>query len=190
MSQSHTHYKLFKPYGYLSQFQNNQQRRRNKKLLGSLYDFAPGTMAIGRLDEDSEGLLLLTTDGKKSQEIRSRKIEKEYWVQVDGEITPEAITRLREGVEIGINAKRYTTLPCSAYALQETPHLPPRAKPVRDARHGPSSWISVTLTEGKFRQVRKMTAAVGFPTLRLVRVRIGPYELGQMEPGQVQRVEL
>lgn len=190
MGQSHKHYKLFKPHGYLSQFQNNQQRRRNKKLLGSLYDFPPGTMAIGRLDEDSEGLLLLTTDGKKSQEIRSRKIEKEYWVQVDGEITQEAIGQLREGVEISVNAKPYTTLPCNVHSLGGSPSLPPRAKPVRDDRHGPSSWVSITLTEGKFRQVRKMTAVVGFPTLRLVRVRIGPYEIGQMQPGQVQKVEL
>lgn len=190
MENSHAHYKLFKPYGYLSQFQNNQQRRRNKKLLGSLYDFAPDTMAIGRLDQDSEGLLLLTTDGKKSQEIRSRKIEKEYWVQVDGKITPEAITQLKEGIEIRVEGTSYTTLPCNAHLLNEPPMLPPRAKPVRDERHGPSSWISITLTEGKFRQVRKMTAAVGFPTLRLVRVRIGSFRIGQMEPGEVQPVDL
>lgn len=190
MTKTHTHYKLFKPYGYLSQFQNNQQRRRNKKLLGSLYDFPAGTMAIGRLDEDSEGLLLLTTDGKKSQEIRSRKIEKEYWVQVDGEITQEAILQLQKGVGINVHGKPYTTLPCNAYRLEGPPSLPPRAKPVRDERHGPSSWISITLIEGKFRQVRKMTAAVGFPTLRLVRVRIDTHKIGQMQPGQVQKVEL
>lgn len=182
-------FKIFKPYGYLSQFLNNQQTRKNKKLLGELYDFPEGIMAIGRLDEDSEGLLFLTTCGKISEEVRSKEVEKEYYVQVDGKIHPKAIANLREGVEIGIKGKKYKTLPCKAYILKKSPDLPERSKKIRDDRHGPTSWISVTITEGKFRQVKKMTAAAGFPTLRLVRIRIGKEFLEDFSPGDVKEVE-
>ena len=144
-------------------------------------------MAIGRLDEDSEGLLLLTTDGKTSEAIRSKKVEKEYYVQVDGKITPEAIENLKSGVEISINGKKYTTLPGKVFEI-EKPDFPERSKPVRSDRHGPSSWISITITEGKFRQVRKMTAAVGFPTLRLVRIRVGKELLNDLQPGEIREV--
>ena len=185
----HRHFLIYKPFGYLSQFVNNQQRRKNKKLLGELYDFPEGTMAIGRLDQDSEGLLLLTTDGKLSMQVRSKKVEKEYYAQVDGEISDEAMTQIKEGVEIGVNGKKYMTLPCQAHRLETAPDFPPRGKKIRDARHGPTSWISITLTEGKFRQVRKMTAAVGFPTLRLVRVRIGNLWLEALQPGEVREVD-
>lgn len=181
-------FKIYKPHGYLSQFINNQSTRKNKKLLGELYDFPIDTMAIGRLDEDSEGLLLLTGDGKVSEEVRSKTIEKEYFVLVDGNINPDAISRIKEGVEIGIHGKKYITLPCSAYKLNMPPLLPVGTKKIRDERHGPSSWISITITEGKFRQVKKMTAAVGFPTLRLVRVRIGNELLGDFLPGHVEEV--
>ena len=95
----HRHFILYKTDGYLSQFVNNQTKRKNKKLLGELHDFPEGTMAIGRLDEPSEGLLLLTTDGKVSEYIRSEKVEKEYYAQLDGEITNEAILQLQQGVE-------------------------------------------------------------------------------------------
>lgn len=142
-------------------------------------------MSVGRLDQDSEGLLLLTTDGRVSAEITGQNVEKEYYVQVDGEITPSAIALLREGVAISINGKKYTSLPCKAFKLKQRPSFPARAKKIRDERHGPTSWVSVTLTEGKFRQVKKMTAAVGFPTLRLVRVRVGNEHLDSMDAGQV-----
>ena len=184
----HNHYLIYKPYGYLSQFIYNL--KRNKKLLGEFHDFPEGTMAIGRLDEDSEGLLLLTTDGMMSEIVRSKKVEKEYYVQVDGLITTEAITQLQQGIEIGLpKGKRYTTLPCKAFIIDDKPNFPERGKKIRDERHGPTSWISVTVTEGKFRQVRKMTAAVGFPTLRLVRVRIGTIHLNNLQPGEVLEVE-
>ena len=173
--EEHHHFILFKPYGYLSQF--IYEMKRKKKLLGELYSFPKGTMAIGRLDEDSEGLLFLTTDGKVSEQVRSKQVEKEYWVQVDGIMTQDAINELAEGVEIGFNGLKYKTKPCKAFLLHDIPELPLRAKKIRDERHGPTSWASVTVTEGKFRQVRKMTAAVGFPTLRLVRVRIGEVKL-------------
>jgi 23S rRNA pseudouridine2457 synthase len=176
------HFIIYKPYGFLSQFVYEQKRK--KKLLGELYDFPPGTMAIGRLDEDSEGLLLLTTDGKVSQAVRSKKVSKEYYVQVDGIITDAAIELLKNGVEIGFDGGKYMTLPCEAKKI-DNPNFEIRFKKVRDDRHGPTTWASVTVNEGKFRQVRKMTAAVGFPTLRLIRVRVGNLCLNQMKSGEV-----
>ncbi|MBK8600930.1 MAG: pseudouridine synthase [Flavobacterium sp.] len=180
------HFILHKPYGYLSQFK--YELKRNKKLLGSLFDFPPGTMAIGRLDEDSEGLLLITTDGKISDYICSSKVDKEYYVQVDGLITPDAIMQLSKGVEIGFEGTKYLTKTCTVHQIESEPNFGPRAKKIRDERHGPTSWVSITVNEGKFRQVRKMTAAVGFPTLRLVRVRIGNIHLNDLQSGQVVEV--
>ncbi|ACJ30941.1 RNA pseudouridine synthase family protein [Shewanella piezotolerans WP3] len=180
---SHQHFKIYKPYGFLSQFL--PEARKRKKLLGELFSFPSKTMAIGRLDHDSEGLLLLTTDGMMSHQIRSKGIEKEYYVQVDGDITASAITALQLGVEIGINGEKYQTLPCNVFRLTEEPQLPVRGRKIRDPRHGPTSWVSITLCEGKNRQIRKMTAAVGFATLRLVRVRIGNIFVGGMQAGDV-----
>lgn len=182
--ETHKHFIIFKPYGYLSQFVNNQTTRTNKKMLGTLFDFPENTMAIGRLDEPSEGLLLLTTDGKVSEHIRSSKVEKEYYAQVDGIISDEAIQKLQKGVEISTESGKYITKNCTVKKI-DTPILPERAKKIRDERHGPTAWISITLTEGKFRQVRKMTAVVGFPTLRLVRVRIGNIYINNMQAGEV-----
>lgn len=179
----HQHFILNKPYGYLSQF--IYQLKRNKKLLGELYNFPQGTMAIGRLDEDSEGLLLLTTDGMMSELVRSKKVDKEYYVQVDGIITQEAIDTIKNGVEIGFKGDKYITKPCKAFLISEVPNFGERRKKIRDERHGPTSWASITLNEGKFRQVRKMTSAVGFPTLRLVRVRIGNVYLNELKSGEV-----
>ncbi len=182
-SQHHQHFKIFKPYGFLSQFVPEQ--RKKKKLLGELFNFPANTMAIGRLDHDSEGLLLLTTDGMVSYKVRDKAIEKEYYVQVDGEITEEAISHLQNGVEITVNASKYFTLPCKAFALENEPKLPVRGRNIRHLRHGPTSWISITLCEGKKRQIRKMTAAVGFATLRLVRIRIGDIHIDSLLPGEV-----
>lgn len=179
----HQHFIINKPFGFISQFVNNKNRK--KKLLGELYEFPEGTMSIGRLDAKSEGLLLLTTDGKLSDTICSSKVEKEYYVQVDGEITQKALEDLCKGVEIGFDGKRYVTKSCLAVVLKEAPHFEERSKKIRDERHGKTTWISITINEGKFRQVRKMTAAVGFPTLRLVRVRIGAIYLQGLKPGQV-----
>jgi 23S rRNA pseudouridine2457 synthase len=180
---AHRHFIIHKPYGYLSQFV--YELKRKKKLLGELYDFPEGTMAIGRLDEDSEGLLLLTTDGMMSEIVRNKKVEKEYYVQVDGLVTQEAIDILKAGVEIGFNGKKYKTRRCEAHILETVPDFAPRSQKIRDDRHGPTSWISVTVREGKFRQVRKMTAAIGFPTLRLVRVRVGDINLNNLQSGEV-----
>lgn len=182
----HQHFILHKPYGFLSQFV--YELKRKKKLLGELYNFPHGTMAIGRLDEDSEGLLLLTTDGKVSEQIRSKKVDKEYYVQVDGIITPEAIEKLQNGVEIGFEGTKYITKSCTAFLVTEIPNFGERGKKIRDERHGPTSWASITVNEGKFRQVRKMTAAIGFPTLRLVRIRIGNVYLNELKAGEVIEV--
>lgn len=182
----HHHYILHKPYGYISQFKTDVKK---KKMLGELYSFAEGTMAIGRLDEDSEGLLLLTTDGKTSELVRRKHIEKEYYAQVDGLITADAIIRLQQGVEIGIKGEKYQTLPCKAFLLDPQPVFSERSRKIRDERHGPTCWISVTLTEGKLRQVRKMCAAVGYPVLRLIRVRIGKTHLGNLPIGGVLEVD-
>lgn len=182
----HKHFILHKPYGYLSQF--IYELKRNKKLLGELYDFPENTMAIGRLDEDSEGLLLLTTDGMMSEIVRSKKVTKEYYVQVDGLINPEAVEEIQKGVLIGFNGKKYKTKPSKVFILDAIPDFPERGKKIRDERHGPTSWISVTISEGKFRQVRKMTAAVGFPTLRLVRIRVGNVLLGDLKSGEGREV--
>ena len=183
----HRHFIIHKPYGFLSQFITNETKRK-KKMLGELFDFPKKTMAIGRLDFASEGLLFLTTDGKISAAVRSKKVEKEYYVQVDGLITQEAIEKLKKGVEIGFDGQKYTTLPGKAFLL-ETPNFPNRSQKIRDERHGPTSWVSIIITEGKFRQVRKMTAAVDFPTLRLIRVRIGDIHLNEMKSGQVKEVD-
>ena len=186
----HSHFIIYKPYGYLSQFTSNDSKQQSKRFLGTLHDFPEGMMAIGRLDEKSEGLLLLTTDGKMSDFINSQKVDKEYYALVDGAITEEAINKLKNGVEIGFEGKKYKTKPCKVVKLNIQPDLPKRSKKIRDARHGPVSWLSITLNEGKFRQVRKMTSAVGFPTLRLVRVRVGAIQLNAMTPGSVLEVEM
>lgn len=183
ISQSHHHFKMFKPYGCVSQFK--PKPKKSKTLLGDHYDFPEDTMAIGRLDMDSEGLLLLTTDGMMSYKVRDKSIEKEYYVQLDGIITDEAIQKLQNGVEISVNGSMYLTLPCKAFKLEEEPSLPQRGRNIRNSKHGPTSWTSIIINEGKERQVRKMTAAVGFPTLRLVRVRIGSIFIDNLLPSEV-----
>lgn len=185
---AHQYFKIFKPYGYVSQFITNDRHAKRKKFLGDLYDFPEGTMAIGRLDEPSEGLLLLTTDGNFSHSVRKKNVEKEYYVQVDGEITEVAIKKIQDGVTITNEGEDYVTMPSKVTRFITEPDLPPRAKKIRDSRHGPTSWISITITEGKFRQVRKMTSAVGFPTLRLVRYRIGSITIAGMTSAEVDKI--
>ncbi len=182
----HRHFIIHKPYNFHSQF--ILETNRKTQLLGELYDFPTNTMAIGRLDKTTEGLLFLTTDGKMSEKVRSKKVEKEYYAQVDGIIDEAAIEKMKTGVEIGLRGVKYRTKPCQAKKLEQAPNFPPRIVKIRDDRHGPTSWVSITLTEGKFKQVRKMTAAVGFPTLRLFRVRIDKIWLGDMKAGEVIEV--
>jgi 23S rRNA pseudouridine2457 synthase len=169
-------YLLFnKPYGIISQFTDEGTGHPTLKQ----YIDVPDVYAAGRLDRDSEGLLLLTDDGSLIKRLTDPKhhIEKTYWVMVEGDPTPEKLTKLERGVQL----KNYLTLPASARLLP-SPSLLPRPKPVTP--HGPTAWIEIKLREGKKRQIRHMTAAVGLPTLRLVRVAIGEIGLGELAPGQ------
>jgi 23S rRNA pseudouridine2457 synthase len=146
---------------------------------------------VGRLDYDSEGLLLLTNDKSLNAQLLhpQRAHERVYWVQVEGAVTPDALERLNKGVVINIDGKQHKTLPAKARLITEEPDLPPRNPPIRFRQHIPVSWISLSLTEGKNRQVRRMTAAVGFPTLRLVRWQIRAATIWGLLPGEYRMLE-
>ena len=170
---------IYKPYGMICQF----SKEGDKATLADLaFDFPKDVYPLGRLDTDSEGLLILTNDKKLNHKLLNPNFahERTYYVQVDGEIHKEAIKQLEEGVVIRVNKKDYFTSPAKAQIIDE-PTLPPRNPPVRYRATIPTSWISLTLTEGKNRQVRHMTAAVKFPTLRLVRYAIEGIELEEMQ---------
>jgi pseudouridine synthase len=174
---------VYKPYGMLSQF----SKEGDKPTLADLdFTFPKDAYPIGRLDHDSEGLLLITNDKSINSKLLDPKnhYKKTYWVQVDREITKEAIEQLRKGVTINVNGE-YRTHPAIVNKIVE-PELPERIPPIRFRINVPTSWIEITITEGKNRQIRKMTAAVGFPTLRLVRIAIGPLSINQMYPGNVK----
>lgn len=153
------------------------------------FKFDKDIYPVGRLDADSEGLLLLTNDNYFKTKLLDPKYkhERTYWVQVDGEISPEACDMLSKGVDIAINGKKHKTLHAKACSMEE-PIIPERNPPIRFRKNIPTSWLSLTLHEGKNRQVRRMTAAVGFPTLRLIRAAIGAIKLGDFQdfiPGKV-----
>lgn len=191
MKKQGLHYKIYKPLGMLSQFHSNAPREQHKKrFLGELYDFPEKIMAVGRLDEKSEGLLLLTSDGDLSYKINNAGVEKEYWAQLDGVITEDAVEKLQKGVTIGLHGDFYQTKPCKAYIMEPEPTVSAPSNKLRIGRHRPSSWVSITVTEGKFRQIRKMTASVGFPTLRLIRHRIGSISLDGLAPGGVKQIDI
>lgn len=166
-----------KPYGILSQF---TPEAGHPALDG--FGFPSGVYAAGRLDHDSEGALLLTDEGRLIKKLLDPKYEhpRTYLVQVDGQITEEAVLKLSKGVVI----KGYHTKPCRAEMTTPPDNLWERNPPVRYRANIPTSWILITLIEGKNRQVRHMTAAVGFPTLRLIRVKIGNIPIGNLKPGE------
>jgi len=177
---------LHKPYGYLSQF--TDPTNGQKKTLGELYSFPKDVYPVGRLDEDSEGLILLTNDNQFKQRMLGQGIEKEYWVQVEGIPNEEALDKLRKGVEIRIRKKIHKTLPAQVELFLHPSEVSERIPPIRYRKSVPDSWIKLTIREGKNRQVRRMTAAVGFPTLRLIRWRIGAYTLKDLTLGAVSEL--
>ena len=168
---------LNKPYGVLCQFSDSAGRP-------TLKDFVdvPGVYPAGRLDRDSEGLVLLTDDGELQAQISNprHKVEKRYWVQVEGTAEETALAAFRHGIELSDGRTR----PASVRRIEEPLGLWPREPPIRFRREIPTSWLEVALREGRNRQVRRMTAAVGLPTLRLIRFRIGGWTLGALRPGE------
>jgi 23S rRNA pseudouridine2457 synthase len=164
---------FYKPYDVLSNFLDPEGRKSLKEFID-----IPDVYAAGRLDRDSEGLLLLSNDGRLIQRLTDPRfhLPKTYFVQIEGSVTPEALARLSQGVIIG----DYQTQRCQVMQIPQ-PDLPPRGKSITP--HGPTEWLRIVLREGKKRQIRHMTAAVGLPTLRLVRIAIGPITLGDLEPG-------
>ena len=178
---------LYKPFQVLSQFSPEE----NKKTLADYFHKLPKDVyPVGRLDYDSEGLLLLTNDKKLTQQLLEPryKHQRTYYVQVEGIFDARAQKKLEQGVQINVSGKLYTTLPATVSMLAEAPDLPERNPPIRFRKNIPTSWISITLNEGKNRQVRKMTAAGGFPTLRLVRYAIGAYTVAGWHSGEVREV--
>ncbi|MFA0812111.1 pseudouridine synthase [Microbulbifer epialgicus] len=173
---------LNKPFGVLSQFTDDQGRATLAN-----YIRHKGFYAAGRLDYDSEGLLLLTNDGALQHQIShpKKKVAKTYWAQVEGEIDEEALMALRQGVEL----KDGRTAPAKAKRLAGV-ELWPRTPPIRERKSIPTSWLELTISEGRNRQVRRMTAAVGFPTLRLVRMGIGNWKLNTLQPGEYRIEEV
>ena len=166
-----------KPYNVLSQFTDADGR----ETLADYID-VKHVYAAGRLDKDSEGLLLLTDDGKLQDKISHprKKLAKCYWAQVEGEVTDKAIEKLCRGVKL----KDGVTLPAKVKRISEPECLWPRNPPVRFRKTVPTSWLEIIIQEGKNRQVRRMTAATGFPTLRLIRHKIGNWRLGDLKPGK------
>ncbi|VAW46710.1 Ribosomal large subunit pseudouridine synthase E [hydrothermal vent metagenome] len=172
---------LNKPFNVLCQFTDNSPQSESRETLANYIQYK-GFYAAGRLDRDSEGLLLLTDDGALQHAITDpkHKLPKTYLAQVEGDVTSEAIQQLSKGVAL----KDGLTRPARAKKVPPPTWLWPRIPPVRQRKNIPTSWIELTLTEGKNRQVRRMTAAVGFPTLRLIRIQIGQWSIHNLAPGE------
>lgn len=185
MASSLKYFLFYKPYKILSQFTSVDGNAGLETLLDLPKDVYP----VGRLDLDSEGLLLLSNDRKLNDALLNPKWNhgKTYWVQLEGNINTEAIQQLRKGLDLNIKGKIHTTKPAQVKQL-EKPSVLERDPPVSIQKYPVTSWIEMTLTEGKNRQVRKMTAKVGFPTLRLIRVAIEGLTLGNLDPGNVTMI--
>ncbi len=171
-----------KPYDVLCQFTDSEGR-------ATLADYIkePNVYPAGRLDRDSEGLLILTDDGRLQHELTDprHKLKKTYLAQVEDLVTDDAIKQLKHGVKL----RDGQTRPASARIISEPDWLWPRQPPIRERKNIPTSWIELTITEGRNRQVRRMTAAVGFPTLRLIRERVGMWKLEGLQPGEFRMIE-
>jgi 23S rRNA pseudouridine2457 synthase len=175
---------VYKPFNVLSQFTSGE----GKQTLKDFFDVPVDVYSAGRLDYDSEGLLVLTNDKKLNHELLNPSFahEREYWVQIDGAITDEALYDLQHGVDITVDGKLYRTKKCKAMMFKIPPVVPERNPPIRFRKNIPTSWIKLIIAEGKNRQVRKMTAAVGFPTLRLIRYRIEKCSIDALQPGEMR----
>ena len=184
------HFRYFiihKPCGMLSQFTPES----GHAVLGDLLEFPTDVYPVGRLDHDSEGLLLLTNDKKINGLLLDplKKHNRTYWVQVEGQVTREALLQLEQGVQISIDGKKHQTMPAKAKLIDPAPAVAERNPPIRFRKNIPTSWIELTLHEGKNRQVRRMTAATGFPTLRMIRVKMENLLLDDLKVGEVEEVE-
>jgi 23S rRNA pseudouridine2457 synthase len=181
----YSYFVIYKPFQVLSQFTSEG----DKKTLKHFFEVPKDVYPVGRLDFDSEGLLILTNDKQLNHQLLNPLFahEREYWVQVEGAIDQFAIDSLEKGMEITIDAKTYLTKPARA-KLITPPAVPERIPPIRFRKNIADSWISLILTEGKNRQVRKMTAKAGFPTLRLIRYRIGKLTTEELKPGTMMEI--
>jgi len=181
------YYAIYKPYGMISQFSASG----DKPTLADLGIPEKDVYPLGRLDTDSEGLLILTNDRKLNNQLLNPKHKhwRAYLVQVDGQITEAHTQMLERGVDLKINKKSFRTAPAHCKILQDNPQLPDRDPPIRVRKSIPAPWIELKLTEGKNRQVRKMTAKVGFPTLRLIRYAIEDLNIQGMLPGDVAELD-
>lgn len=177
---------VHKPFNVLSQFSSSD----GKKTLKSFFDVPQNVYPVGRLDYDSEGLLILTDDKKLNHFLLHplHNHEREYWVQVEGEITSHAIDKLQNGISININGKIVQTKKCRVEKFLSTPPVDERKPSIRFRKSIPDNWIKIILTEGKNRQVRKMTAGVGYPTLRLIRYRIENIKLAHLHSGEMKTI--
>ena len=175
-----------KPFGVLSQFTDSDAHNFDRQTLKDYIDI-PNVYAAGRLDKDSEGLLLLTDDGKLQRRIADPKFKwaKHYWVQVEDEVSEESLQALRQGVKL----KDGLTLPATVTRIEEPKNLWQRNPPIRVRKTIPTQWLDIVIKEGRNRQVRRMTAAVNHPTLRLVRHKIGPVELDELSLGSYKSVD-
>lgn len=182
------YYTLNKPFGYLSQFKDEDGNLGLSNLLTLPQDVYP----VGRLDKDSEGLLVLTNDKSLNDRLLNPKHKhvRTYLVQVEGVATLEQIVMLGKGVEINVDGKQYKTSPAQVNLLEKEPdYIWDRIPPIRERKSIPTSWLEIQLTEGKNRQVRKMTAKVGLPTLRLIRIKIENLELLDLKSGECREIE-
>ena len=182
------YYLFYKPFKVMSQFSAEGDK---KTLADFFYDIRKDVYPVGRLDYDSEGLLLLTNDKQLNHRLLNPLFvhARTYWVQVEGIPTPEAIKKLQQGTLINIDGKPYKTKPAKVAWMKTEPEVPQRNPPIRYRKDIPASWLSLTLTEGKNRQVRRMTASVNLPTLRLIRHSIGKVTLGDMQPGTIIKAD-
>jgi 23S rRNA pseudouridine2457 synthase len=182
------YYKLYKPFGFLSQFTPDHP---GQKTLSDLGAFPKDVYPVGRLDKDSEGLLILTNDNHfKSQLLDPASgHERTYLIQVEGSPGLIDLEPLNRGIEIRIKKKVHHCKPVKFKIHENAPSVPDRIPSVRFRKTVPDTWIQLTLTEGKNRQVRRMMAKLGFPVLRLIRIRMGSYSLGDLNPGEIQKMD-